>query len=152
MLFRSVQKWRYWDARHDLQGLLEAPPAQTRWRHLYNDRMAMDKHALDTFNKALSTEQYRVSRMEDISSKGYDVKDLLLRLLNETPDDAEDVLARRYYAKATLGMLHRAVALGKWSRLQKRQMVGLEEVSSGPTLISSMVEDSREPLRALSTI
>ena len=41
---------------------------------------------------------------------------------------AEDVLARRYYANAVLGKIHRNTALEKWLRLQKRQMVSLEEV------------------------
>jgi F-box protein 21 len=66
--------------------------------------------------------------MEKISKMGYDIKDLMLHLLNNTPDDAEDVLARRYHANAILGQLHRGTAIEKWNRLQQRQMVALEEV------------------------
>ncbi|KAF2723497.1 YccV-like-domain-containing protein [Polychaeton citri CBS 116435] len=123
-----IQTWRYWEPLRDLPGLLEAPPAQTKWRQLYNQRKMIDKRALDTFNLLLLSQQQRLARMEEVGVKGYDVKDLLLQLLNDTPDDADDVLARRYHAKAILGMIHRGIAIGKWSRLQRRQMIGLEEV------------------------
>lgn len=66
--------------------------------------------------------------METLAGYEYDIKDLMRRLRDETGDDAEDVLARRFHANAILGQIHRATALGKWTRLQQRQMVRLEEV------------------------
>lgn len=130
LLWRAhcVLGWNYWEPKHELVEKLEGPPAATRWRKLYNERRLTDKKALDLFNDLLSTQQHRIQRTEDISDLGYDVKDLLLRLKNKTPEDAEDVLARRWYADAILGQIHRRTALEKWSRLQKRQMVRLEEV------------------------
>lgn len=123
-----VHDWRYWEDRHELQEKLQRPPAQTKWRQLYNERRKADAKALAAFDEMLTTQQYRIERMEEISKQGYDVKDTLLRLRDETPEDAEDVLARRYYADAVLGQLHRKTALEKWTRLQQRQMVRLEEV------------------------
>lgn len=120
--------WKYWEGQHEIQNKLLRPPAQTKWRYLYNERRKLDGQALGIFEELLKTQQYRTSRIEDISKFGYDVKDLLLELRDNTPDDAEDVLARRYYADVVLGQIHRTTALEKWTRLQKSQMVSLEEV------------------------
>ena len=122
------QEWQYWEARHELQDKLTQPPAQTKWRQLYNERRKIDQKALDKFNELLKTQQHRIQSIEDVSNDGYDVKDLLLRLRDKTPEEAEDVLARRYYAGQILGQVHRKTALEKWTRLQKKQMVRLEEV------------------------
>lgn len=123
-----MQTWRYWEAKHDLQEILQQPPARTKWRHLYNERRRTDKQAMEIFEELLKTQQKRIERMEEISKMGYDVKDLLMRVRDGTPDDAEDVLARRYWAGAILAQIHRTTAVEKWSRVHKRQMVRLEEV------------------------
>jgi F-box protein 21 len=123
-----VETWRYWNPNHELKERLLSPPAQIKWRQLYNERSLVDQEAAALFEQLLLTQQYRLQRMEKISKMGYDIKDLMLHLLNNTPDDAEDVLARRYHANAILGQLHRGTAIEKWNRLQQRQMVALEEV------------------------
>ena len=123
-----ITGWRYWAQEHELEDKLERPPAQTQWRKLYNERRKTDKKALEIFDELLKTQQHRVQRMEEVSAMGYDVKDLLLKLRDETPEDAEDVLARTWYADALIGKIHRKTALEKWQRLQRRQMVRLEEV------------------------
>lgn len=123
-----IETWRYWNQDHNLEEKLGRAPAQMHWRQLYNLRWRTDREAMRLFDELLLTQQYRLQRMEKISSMGYDIKDLMLRLLNETPDDAEDILARRYHANAILGQLHRGTAIEKWTRLQKKQMVALEEV------------------------
>ncbi|KAK4497463.1 hypothetical protein PRZ48_011914 [Zasmidium cellare] len=120
--------WRYWEKSHVLEERLELPPTRTKWRQLFNERRRIDREAQELFDQMLTTQQWRFERMEKIASWGYDVKDLLLQLRDATPDDAEDVLCRRYYANAILGQVHRATALEKWTRLQKRQMVRLEEI------------------------
>jgi F-box protein 21 len=122
------EKWHYWDDRHEFGEKLKAPPAQVKWRQLYNDRARTDKQALELFNVLLSTQQYRVKRMEEVARSGYDIKDLLLLQREETPDDVVDVLARRFHANTILGQLHRGTAIEKWTRVQKHQMVALEEV------------------------
>lgn len=83
---------------------------------------------MNLFEELLKTQQKRIERIEEISKMGYDVKDWLMTVRDGTPDDAEDVLARRYWAETVLGQIHRNTAVDKWSRLQKRQMVRLEEV------------------------
>lgn len=123
-----MQEWRYWEARHEIKEKLRLPPVQTKWRLLFNERRKIDSEALELFDALLLVQQLRVDRMEKVAAMGYDVKDLMLRQRDETRDDAEDVLARRYHANAILGQIHRATALEKWQRLQRRQMVRLEEV------------------------
>jgi len=123
-----IQGWTYWEPRHDLPALLARPAAQTKWRDLYISRRKTDARALKTFEALLLTQQLRVQRVEAVARSGYDVKDLLLRLRDETSDEAEDCLARRYWADVALGQIYRVTALEKWERLQKRQMVRLEEV------------------------
>lgn len=123
-----MQAWRYWQPEHELRELLLQPPAQTKWRHLYNERRRTDKLAMDIFDELLKTQQKRIERMEKISGMGYDVKDLLLSVRDGTRDDVEDVLARRYWADSILAQLHRNTAVEKWNRLHNKQMVRLEEV------------------------
>ncbi|RYP27357.1 hypothetical protein DL767_007729 [Monosporascus sp. MG133] len=122
-----ISTWRYWEERHDLPGKLDLPPGQTDWHKLYSERAQIDREALDVFNQMLLTQRRRYERMQQIAAHRYDVKDLMLSLKNETPDSAEDVLARRYHANAILGQVHRATAVEKWMSLQQGQPVKLEE-------------------------
>ncbi|KAK4611964.1 F-box only protein 21 [Fulvia fulva] len=123
-----VQTWRHWNPRHALQGRLDSPPTHTKWHHLFHERRKMDRDVQELFNEMLLTQQKRYARMETIADHGYDVKDLIMSIRDTTPDDAEDVLARRYHADRVLGQLHRAEAIDKWRRVANRQMVRLEEV------------------------
>nr|POE48711.1 hypothetical protein CFP56_38807 [Quercus suber] len=123
-----LRGWRFWRTEHDLHDRLLRPPAQTKWQALYNQRTLTDKKALEIFDDLLLTQQGRISKAEVIAKMGYDAKDLLIRIKDETPDEAEDVLARRYYSSSVLGQIHRATALEKWQRLQDQRMVRLEEV------------------------
>ena len=130
LLWRThcTQTWKYWEPHHNLEEKLTDPASQTQWRQLYVERRKTDVEAMGTFEALLQTQQYRIERIEAIAETGYDVKDVFLRVRDQTSEDAEDVLARRYYADAVLGQIHRRTALNKWMRLQKRQMVSLEEV------------------------
>ena len=82
-----VQGWKYWEASHELQEKLRQPPAQTKWRFLYNERRKTDKKALDVFKDMLETQKLRIQRIEDIAIYCYDVKDLMITLRDNTPDD-----------------------------------------------------------------
>jgi F-box protein 21 len=84
---------------------------------------------MDTlFNALLETQQYRLQRIEKIANHGHDVKEMLLRHRDDTPAEASDVLARQHFANAILGRINRKTAVGKWLRLQNKEMVSLEEV------------------------
>lgn len=123
-----LQEWKHWESRHEIKDKIKLPPAQVKWRLLYEERRETDRHARSIFEALLESQQHRIKRLEQVARFGYDVKDLFLKQKNETPDDAHDVLARRYHATVILGQIHRKTALEKWNRLQLKQMVKLEEV------------------------
>jgi F-box protein 21 len=120
--------WWFWHERHDWRKKLRERPAETEWRQLYKERRRIDFETEKLFEALLNTQQHRLQRIETIANHGDDVRELLLVHQDETPDDAPDVLARRHFANAILGRMNRKVALEKWSRLQRQEMVSLEEV------------------------
>lgn len=123
--------WKFWTPRHDISGRLARPPLHSDWRQLYVERVRIDRAAAGVFEVLLLSQQSRVQRMQDIAAKGCDVRDFLYRLKDHTPDDAEDVLARRWHAEAILGMVHRASAVELWRRLLSGEELSLEEALSG---------------------
>ncbi|ROW07475.1 hypothetical protein VPNG_07114 [Cytospora leucostoma] len=125
-----LTQWQHWAPRYELPVKLAQPPLHTDWRQLYVERVNTDRTAAGLFESLLLSQQNRVQRMQEIAVKGYDVQDLLLRLKNETPDEAEDVLARRWHAEATLGIIHRTRAVDIWWRLHLGEDITLEEALS----------------------
>ena len=76
------------------------------------------------------------------SRDNWDIKDSLWRHIN-CPDDAEDVLARRYWAKATMERLHRARAIKMWDSIRRGDRVSrLEELLSAFDMFVDGVEDA----------
>lgn len=122
-----LRTWASWEPRHGFHSKLSRPLLETDWRALVVERITTDRLALDTFETLLSTQQARASRMHTLAARGADVKDLLLRLARETPDDAGDVLARRWHADAILGLIGRREAIALWGRLERGLHVDLEE-------------------------
>ncbi|KAG8169909.1 hypothetical protein KVR01_000654 [Diaporthe batatas] len=119
--------WNYWEPRHELPAKLALPPLQTDWRQLYLQRVSSDLEAVHVFQDMISSERSRMSRMDEIAQKGHDVQDLLLNLKDRTPEHAEDVLARRWYADAILKMIHRSRAVDVWRRFQTARDITTEE-------------------------
>jgi F-box protein 21 len=115
---------------------------------LYNERRQLDSEMDALFDALLESQQYRLQRIEKIASHGHDVKELLSRHRDETPADAPDVLARQYFANAILGRINRKTAIGKWSRLQNKEMVSLEEVLGSFDLFA--LSGKREDLTGVS--
>ncbi|KAK7750999.1 hypothetical protein SLS62_006984 [Diatrype stigma] len=117
--------WRHWETGpgpEELAAQLALPPGQTDWHGIYCDRARSDAECQRLFDEMLASQRGRCRRMEQIAARRYGVKDLLLRLKDETPDAADDVLARRYYASATLARMHRGVAVGVWMRAKREQV------------------------------
>lgn len=124
--WHCVSSWNTWDLRYDLDSKISRPPLQTDWRGLYIERRQIDRRATGLFEMLLSTQQSRASRVHELAVLGDYIKDLLLRISRDTPDDAEDVLARRWYADAVLGLASRRHAVEVWRRLQRGESVELE--------------------------
>lgn len=90
------------------------------------DRCLRDQRNQDLFESALTTSQGRYTKLREIARVDYEARDLLKKHCN-APDDCEDVLARRYFADATLGLIHRTNALRLWQDLADGKDVSLEE-------------------------
>ena len=122
----ALDTWKFWDDESTHQERVPENPADHPWRPIYGERRRKDQKALHIFNEMLDTQQSRIERMERlVSTFGHDVKDLLLRLAG-TPDEADDVLARRYYSEALLGLIHRQEALQIWNDMEYQTYARLE--------------------------
>lgn len=152
-----LETWKYWTPRHDLPAKLLQPPLQTNWLQLCAERSQVERKAAALFEALLTTQQSRVERMQGIAAKGKDVQDLLLRLKDQTPDEAEDVLARRWHAQAILAMVHRTTAVDLWRRLTLDEDVSLEEALCGYDLFllavdrPELIEDVKAELDRVAT-
>jgi F-box protein 21 len=122
-----LEAWRHWDPRHELAAKLAQPLLQTDWRKIFLQRASDDHHLAFIFEQVLLSEHNRLHRMDIIAEKGIDIQDLLLKIKYQTPDDAEDVLARRWYAGAILRMIYRARAVDVWMRFRTSDGVSTEE-------------------------
>ncbi|GAB7352092.1 hypothetical protein MBLNU459_g2592t1 [Dothideomycetes sp. NU459] len=118
--------WRYWEVLPDRPDPIGGDISSDQWRELFVQKHTLDQEALHEFDELLSTQQFRLERMQSIAEHfRYDAKDLFLGLL-QTPDDADDVLARRYYSDAILGLIHRTRALQIWDDMQWQDFPALE--------------------------
>lgn len=122
-----ISTWNSWDIKHDLYTKLSKPPLWTDWHSLYLERVQIDRHAYRLFETLLATQQARASRMYELAVLGADIEDLLIRLWKGTPDNADDVLARRWHAEAILNLKRRRQAIEVWIRLQRGEHVELED-------------------------
>ncbi|KAK8037338.1 F-box domain-containing protein [Apiospora marii] len=114
--------WRYGCAPNYRPNLVAQNPLDVSWQKLFETRQATDRQAEAIFEDLLRTQRGRIRKMEQVAALGYDVKDQLLRWRDETPDHADDVLARRFHARAILDVIHRTIAIGIWTRLARHDM------------------------------
>ncbi|KAI9833852.1 MAG: hypothetical protein M1826_006375 [Phylliscum demangeonii] len=105
--------FRYWDPSHQIRRHFAASVSSTDWKDLYRQRQATDRATTDLLNAIIARETGRILNYQAILSKGYDVKDTLLRHVR-VGDDAPDVLARRYFSADVLSYVHRMIALSEW--------------------------------------
>ncbi|KAL8341276.1 hypothetical protein RB598_003286 [Gaeumannomyces tritici] len=109
--------FRHWDPRHDFPLKLALPAPVVDWKRLWMLRRGQNARVLRLLDDILATKLGRVDKFGQICLLEYDAKDILLEQCR-TPDDAEDVLARRYYAGAALESIHRGVAIKEWAKFQ----------------------------------
>jgi F-box protein 21 len=126
-------QYRFWDPIHNMARKLASPVSATEWRELFITRRRIDAAVHEMVNEVVRTPQGRIHVIEDICvqrygstmvANNYDVKDALLSHYN-VAEDKEDHLARRYWAEAILGRLHRALAIQEWKKL-RHETVALE--------------------------
>jgi F-box protein 21 len=126
-------QYRFWDPIHSIGRKLASPASATDWKGLFVTRRRIDAEVHEMVNEVVRTPQNRIHTIEDISvqhygsavvAHSYDVKDALLSHYNVSADE-DDHLARRYWAEAILGRLHRALAILEWKKL-RHETVALE--------------------------
>ena len=100
------------------------------WQAIFVERHVLGRQVSNGINDILSEQKGRLTKAEDIVSRGYDTKDALLENLN-VEDTADDVLARRYYSDVVLGLLHRNLAIQTWVKLLKGEDVSLDKALAG---------------------
>ncbi|KAL9615513.1 MAG: hypothetical protein Q9167_000026 [Letrouitia subvulpina] len=128
--YHCEKQFKYWNPEHQIQEKLATDITKVDWKKLFQVRYEIDISTTHDFESILSSQVNRVKKAAKIVARGYDVKDTMLRHLN-VADDAEDVLARRYYSSAVMGCLHRAMAVKEWNDLRNGQPVPLERALTG---------------------
>lgn len=137
--FCQIQ-FKTWDSRHRITAKLAGPLSDVNWRALFLSRVKIDQRTKELLNHIVETQQERIRCINEIADFGYDAKDTLLREC-ACPDDAEDVLARRYYATAVLERIHREVAINVWKRLGDQEDVPIERSLGAYDVFARVGED-----------
>ena len=88
--------FRYWRPEHAIDEKLNGPVAKVDWKKIFAERRQIDRSISREIDSILGSQVGRIEKTSRIVEYGYDAKDTLLRYLS-VADDAEDVLARRYY-------------------------------------------------------
>ncbi|KAL8785936.1 MAG: hypothetical protein Q9213_003085 [Squamulea squamosa] len=123
--YHCQTQFTYWSPEHDINAKYAQSTAAVDWKQLFRTRHLADRAISHELEGILASQTGRIERAQRILTHGYDAKDTLLRHLS-VGDDAEDVLARRYYSDAVLGGVHRTRAIEEWVKLGEGQPVSLE--------------------------
>ncbi|KAG9229742.1 Hemimethylated DNA-binding protein YccV like-domain-containing protein [Amylocarpus encephaloides] len=119
------REFQYWDAKHRIRQKLGGEVSDVDWKSLYVYRRKVDQKTTQLLNGILGSQVDRIQKYSDMTGVGYDAKDTLLRHCR-TDDNAEDVLARRFYATSVLDHLHRSQALAEWQKILDGENISLE--------------------------
>ena len=91
-----LSHFKYWSLEHDIRQKLAGDIGETDWKKLFSNRYDIDRSITCDVDGILASQRNRIEKAERIMNHGYNAKDALLQHLN-IGDDAEDVLARRYF-------------------------------------------------------
>jgi F-box protein 21 len=135
-----LSQFTTWDARHDIATKVAGPLSDVDWRALYIKRVQIERSTRRLLDEVVSTQHRRIQCINAIAEHGYDAKETLLKEF-ACPDDAEDVLARRYYANAVLEHIHREIAIKTWKDLADGLPMPLERVLGAYDMFARVGED-----------
>ncbi|KAL2824725.1 Hemimethylated DNA-binding protein YccV like-domain-containing protein [Aspergillus cavernicola] len=116
--------FRFWAREHDMQAKLSSAVSTVDWKELYVSRHLVDSATGRLLDSILTSQTGRIEKFRSVVNFGYDAKDTLLRNIS-IDSDANDYLARRYYAEALLTCLHRSIAIPEWVGLRNDDAVPL---------------------------
>ncbi|PVI06929.1 YccV-like-domain-containing protein [Periconia macrospinosa] len=132
--------FRLWAPHHHIAAKFAGPLSAVDWRSLYFQRVRTNRETSRLIEAILSSQAHRLAHMSRILGFGLDAKETLLKEC-ACPDDAEDVLARRYYAKAALDMIHRESAIEVWKRLDVGEDIPMERALGAYDVFTSISPD-----------
>ena len=132
----------YWDPRHRLALDLVKPVEDVDWRERFAARRKLDRQVDLLVERMVESARGRIEAIESVvniqveglpgGGNVWDVKDALLRHVR-CDEGCEDVLARRFWAKATIKRLERARAVNVWAAFGE----GGDEVPSLERLVGA---------------
>lgn len=127
ILWRHLCQTHYksWAPHHDIAIKLASPLSDVDWRSLFIQRKYSDQKARRLLSHVLETQHCRLEHINHIADLGFDVKELLLREI-ACPDEAQDVLARKFYATEILQRIQREMAICLWKDLQGGKNIPME--------------------------
>lgn len=142
IVWRHLCQTRFttWDARHNIAAKFTGPLSDVDWRALFMSRVNTERDTRLLLDHIVATQHERIRCINEIADFGYDAKETLLREC-ACPDDAEDVLARRYYANAVLERIHREVAINVWKDLDDGEDVPIEKALGAYDVFARVGED-----------
>lgn len=129
-----------WAPHHHIAAKLAGPLSHVDWRTLYMRKRFIEREATRLLDHVVATQHKRIQCINEIADFGYDAKETLLREC-ATPDDAHDVLARRYYANAALERIHREMAIAVWKDLQDGHHVPIDRALGAYDMFARGGED-----------
>ncbi|KAF2738024.1 F-box domain-containing protein [Polyplosphaeria fusca] len=133
-------EFRFWAPQHNIEAKFAGPLSHVDWRDLFISRLRMKKDVTRLLDGLLQTQHGRIGAINAIAAFGYDAKESLLEEC-ACPDDAEDVLARRYYANATLERIQREMAIKVWEDLINGVDIPLETALCAYDIFARTGED-----------
>ena len=132
--------FKTWDARHNIAAKFTGPLYDVDWRALFISRVKIQENTRVLLDHIVATQHERIRCINEIADFGYDAKETLLQQC-ACPDDAEDVLARRYYANAVLERIHREAALNVWIDLRDGGDIPIEKSLGAYDVFARVGED-----------
>ena len=107
--------YQYWAPDRQILAKSARPVGDVDWRSLFIERVKLDREIDSRLHQILSEQHDRTRKVKWIVELGWDAKDALLR--HTKAHDVDDILARQWYANATLACLHRSLAIDCWLAL-----------------------------------
>ncbi|CAO2656462.1 Nn.00g052650.m01.CDS01 [Neocucurbitaria sp. VM-36] len=142
LIWRHICRTRFktWDSRHNIAAKYAGPLSDVDWRALFISKITVEKQTRELLDHIVATQHERIRCINEIADFGYDAKETLLREC-ACPDDAEDVLARRYYANAVLERIHREIAINVWKDMLDGEQVPIERALGAYDVFARVGED-----------
>ncbi|KZL75705.1 F-box domain-containing protein [Colletotrichum tofieldiae] len=137
--YYCLNAFRFWNPSHNFTEKLEEPVSSVSWKRLFLFRKRREAKAANLFDGILATKHGRVKKFEEICLLGYDAKDFLL-IQAQTPDTADDVLARRYFSNAILASIRRGAAIQIWDDLRTEEALEAWGPNQAPKVVPGRLE------------